>query len=58
MTSNEEIKQMLIDLSKQEIRRLQLQLLLTYSPEEKENIKLQIKKEKEELRQYEMEQDF
>lgn len=58
MTSNEEIKQMLIDLSKLEIRRLQLQLLLTYSPEEKENIKLQIKKEKEELRQYEMEQDF
>ena len=58
MTSNEEIRQCMIQLCKVEIRRLYLQLSLTYSPEEKSKIELQIKKEKEELRQYEMEQDF
>lgn len=58
MTSNEEIREMMIRFCKLEIRRLLLQLSLTYSPEEKSKIELQIKQEKEELRQYEMEQDF
>ena len=58
MTSNEEIREMLIRLCKLEIRRLYLQLVITYSPEEKSKIELQIKKEKAELRQYELEQDF
>ena len=58
MTSNEEIIEMKIRSCKLEIRRLQIQLLLTYSSEEKSKIELQIKQEKEELRQYEMEQDF
>lgn len=58
MTSNEEIREMLIRLCKLEIRRLYLQLSLTFSPEEKSKIELEIKKEKAELRQYEMEQDF
>ena len=58
MTSNEEIREMMIRLCKLEIRRLLLQLSLTYSPEEKSKIELQIKQEKEELRQYELEQDF
>jgi len=54
MTSNEEIREFMIRCCKLEIRRLLLQLSLTYSQEEKS----QIKQEKEELRQYEMEQDF
>lgn len=58
MTSNEEIRELMIRLCKLEIRRLNVQLLLTYSTEEKSKIELQIKQEKEELRQYEMEQDF
>ena len=58
MTSNEEIREMLIRLCKLEIRRLYSQLVITYSPEEKSKIELQIKKEKAELRQYELEQDF
>ena len=58
MTSNEEIREFLIRCCKLEIRRLNVQLSLTYSPEEKSKIKLKIKKEKEELRQYELEQDF
>lgn len=58
MTSNEEIRECLIQLCKLEIRRLYLQLTLTYSPEEKSKIERQIKKEKEELRRYELEQDF
>lgn len=58
MTSNEEIRELIIRLCKLEIRRLNVQLLLTYSTEEKSKIELQIKQEKEELRQYEMEQDF
>lgn len=58
MTSNEKIREMMIRLCKLEIRRLHLQLSLTYSTEEKSKIELQIKQEKEELRQYEMEQDF
>lgn len=58
MTSNEEIREMLIRLCKLEIRRLYSQLVITYSPEEKSKIELQIKQEKEELRQYELEQDF
>lgn len=58
MTSNEEIIEMKIRSCKLEIRRLQIQLLLTYSSEEKSKIEFQIKQEKEELRQYEMEQDF
>lgn len=58
MTSNEEFREFIIQCCKQEIRRLQLQLSLTYSPEEKSKIELQIKQEKDELRQYEMEQDF
>ena len=58
MTSNEEIREFMIRCCKLEIRRLYLQLSLTYSPEEKSKIELEIKKEKEELRQYEMEQDF
>ena len=58
MTSNEEIREMLIRLCKLEIRRLYSQLVITYSQEEKSKIELQIKKEKAELRQYEMEQDF
>jgi Trm5-related predicted tRNA methylase len=58
MTSNEEIKEFLIRCCKLEIRRLYLQLSLTFSPEEKSKIELQIKQEKEELRKYEMEQDF
>ena len=58
MTSNEEIREMMIRLCKLNIRRLYLQLSITYSPEEKSKIELQIKQEKEELRQYEMEQDF
>lgn len=57
MTSNERIEFMIL-CCKLEIRRLNLQLSLTYSPEEKSKIELQIKQEKEELRQYEMEQDF
>lgn len=58
MTSNEKIKECMIRFCKLELRRLYLQLSLTFSPEEKEKIKFQIKKEKEELRQYELEQDF
>ena len=58
MTSNEEIRKMMIRLCKLEIRRLLLQLSLTYSTEEKSKIELQIKQEKEQLRQYELEQDF
>ena len=58
MTSNEEIIEMKIRSCKLEIRRLQIQLLLTYSSEEKSKIEFQIKQEKVELRQYEMEQDF
>lgn len=58
MTSNEKIREMMIRLCKLEIRRLYSQLVMTYSPEEKSKIELQIKKEKAELRQYEMEQDF
>ena len=58
MTSNEKIREMMIRLCKLEIRRLYSQLVMTYSPEEKSKIELQIKKEKTELRQYEMEQDF
>lgn len=58
MTSNEEIREMMIRFCKLEIRRLMLQLSLTYSSEEKSKIELQIKQEKEELRQYELEQDF
>ena len=50
MTSNEEIREFLIRCCKLEIRRLLLQLSLTYSPEEKSKIELQIKQEKEELR--------
>lgn len=58
MTSNEEIREMMIRFCKLEIRRLMLQLSLTYSSEEKSKIELQIKQEKAELRKYEMEQDF
>lgn len=58
MTSNEEIREFMIRCCKLKIRRLLLKLSLTYSPEEKSKIELQIKQEKEELRQYEMEQDF
>lgn len=58
MTSNEEIRELMIRLCKLEIRRLNVQLLLTYSTEEKSKIELQIKQEKAELRKYEMEQDF
>ena len=58
MTSNEEIREFMIRYYKLEIRRLLLQLSLTYSPEEKYKIELKIKQEKEELRQCEMEQDF
>ena len=58
MTSNEKMREMMIRFCKLEIRRLLLQLSLTYSPEEKSKIELQIKKEKAELRQYELEQDF
>lgn len=58
MTSNEEIREMFIRLCKLEIRRLYSQLVMTYSPEEKSKIELKIKQEKEELRQYELEQDF
>ena len=58
MTSNEEIREMMIRCCKLEIRRLLLQLSLTYSTEEKSKIELQIKQEKDELRQYELEQDF
>lgn len=58
MTSNEEIREMMIRLCKLNIRRLYSQLSITYSPEEKSKIELQIKQEKEELRQYELEQDF
>lgn len=58
MTSNDEIREMMIRFCKLEIRRLYLQLSLTFSPEEKSKIELEIKKEKAELRQYEMEQDF
>lgn len=58
MTSNEKIREMMIRFCKLEIRRLQVQLLLTYFPEEKSKIELQIKQEKAELRKYEMEQDF
>lgn len=58
MTSNDEIREMMIRFCKLEIRRLMLQLSLTYSPEEKSKIELQIKQEKDELRQYELEQDF
>lgn len=53
MTSNERIEWMII-YCKLEISRLLIQLSLTYSPEEKSKIELKIKKEKEELRQYEM----
>lgn len=58
MTSNEEIREMMIRICKLNIRRLLLQLSLTYSTEEKSKIELKIKQEKEELRQYEMEQNF
>ncbi len=58
MTSNEKIKECMIRFCKLELRRLYLQLSLTFSPEEKSKIELQIKQEKEELRRYEMEQDF
>lgn len=58
MTSNEEIREMMIRCCKLEIRRLYSQLVITYSPEEKSKIELQIKKEKAELRQYELENDF
>ena len=58
MTSNEKIREMMIRFCKLEIRRLLLQLSLTYSPEEKSKIELKIKQEKAELRKYEMEQDF
>lgn len=58
MTSNEEIREMMIRICKLNIRRLLLQLSLTYSTEEKSKIELQIKQEKAELRQYELEQDF
>lgn len=58
MTYNEKIREMMIRFCKLEIRRLQVQLLLTYFPEEKSKIELQIKQEKAELRKYEMEQDF
>lgn len=58
MTSNEKIREMMIRFCKLEIRRLYLQLSLTFSPEEKSKIELQIKQEIAELRQYEMEQDF
>lgn len=58
MTSNEEIREMMIRICKLNIRRLLLQLSLTYSTEEKSKIELQIKQEKEQLRQYELEQDF
>ena len=58
MTSNEEIIEMKIRSCKLEIRRLYSQLVITYSPEEKSKIELQIKKEKAELRQYELENDF
>ena len=54
----DEYRQFIIQVCKLEIRRLQLQLTLAFSPEEKSKIELQIKKEKEELRKYEMEQDF
>lgn len=56
--SNDEIREFMIRFCKLEIRRLQVQLLLTYFPEEKSKIELQIKQEKAELRKYEMEQDF
>lgn len=56
--SNDEIIEFMIRFCKLEIRRLLLQLSLTYSPLEKSKIELKIKQEKEELRQYEMEQDF
>lgn len=56
--SNDEIREFMIRFCKLEIRRLLLQLSLTYSPQEKSKIELKIKQEKEELRQYEMEQDF
>ena len=49
MTSNDEIRECMIQLCKVEIRRLCLQLSLTYSPEEKSKIELQIKKEKEDF---------
>ena len=58
MTSNEEIREMMIRICKLNIRRLLLQVSLTYSTEEKSKIELQIKQEKAELRQYELEQDF
>ena len=58
MTSNDEFIEMMIRLCKLVIRRLYLQLSLTYSPEEKAKIEHKIKQEKSELRQYEMEQDF
>lgn len=58
MTSNDEIREMMIQFCKLEIRRLQLQLSLTFSPEEKSKIELKIKKKKEELRRYKLEQAF
>ena len=58
MTSNDELRQFMIQLCKLNIRQLYIQLSLAWSPEEKSKIELEIKKEKEELRQYEMEQDF
>lgn len=54
----DEYKQFLIQFCKLEIRRLQMQLTLAFSPEEKTKIELQIKKEKEALRRFELEQDF
>lgn len=48
----------MIQLCKLNIRQLYIQLSLAWSPEEKSKIELEIKKEKEELKQYEMEQDF
>lgn len=49
MTSNEEMREFMIRCCKLEIRRLYLQLSLTYSPEEKSKIELQIKQEKTNL---------
>lgn len=58
MTSNDKLRQFMIQLCKLNIRQLYIQLSLAWSPEEKSKIELEIKKEKEELKQYEMEQDF
>jgi hypothetical protein len=58
MTSNEEIREFMIRCCKLEIRRLYLHLSLAMTLDEKAEIELKIKKEKEELKQYKMEQDF